>query len=178
MPTKQGSVTIYTDDEKKAALELAARIGTRAAARELGTHPTSIRRFRDQLPEFWSDLMAGGDTRPYTRRRAADNLEDLAEQYTEREFEALDRAEKLIKTADAKELAALIKAMGGSRGVATAGARGYRGEDVQTVEHNINFDALERAAQVIIDRAQPPVPVANLAEGESDSASPNSPFGV
>lgn len=109
--------------------------------------------------------MAGGDTRPYTRRRAADNLEDLAEQYTEREFEALERAEKLIKTADAKELAALIKAMGGSRGVATAGSRAYRGEDVQTVQHNINFDSLQRAAEAILQRANPPaLTVTNEAE--------------
>lgn len=169
MPKKQGSVTIYTEDEKKAALELAARIGTRAAAKELGTYPVTIRRFRDQLPEFWSDLMAGGDTRPYTRRRTADNLEDLAEQYIEREFEAIDRAEKLIKTADAKELAALMKAMGSSRGVATAGARGYRGEDSQVIEHNINFDVLERAAAAIMDRVGPPAlpePTPNLAELE------------
>jgi hypothetical protein len=166
VPEKKGSVLVYTDDEKKAALDLAARIGIRAAARELKTHPTSIRRFREALPEYWSDLQARGDVAPARRVRTAENLEDLADGYTAREFEALERAEKLIKTADAKELAALIKAMGGSRGVATAGARGYRGEDAQVVEHNINFDVLQKAAEAILDRARPPIQVPNLAELE------------
>lgn len=170
MPVKRGSVTVYSDDEKKAALDLAARIGIRAAARELGLGggAVTIRRFREALPEYWSELMAGGHVAPARRQRTAENLEDLADEYAAREFEAIKRAEKLIATADAKELAALMKAMGGSRGVATAGARGYRGEDTQVVEHNINFEALERAANAILTRAapQPALPVANLAEDD------------
>lgn len=170
MPTKRGSVWVYSDEEKKAALDLAARIGIRAAARELGLGggALTIRRFREALPEYWSDLMAGGHVAPARRTRTAESLEDLAEAYADREFEAIERAEKLIKTADAKELAALIKAMGSSRTGATAGARGYRGEDVQTVEHNVNFAALEKAAELLLARAPDPpaLPVPNLAEAD------------
>lgn len=162
------AIAFYTDEEKRAALRLTAKLGITAAARELGLQRRTISRFRDQMPEFWSELQANGDVAPSRRARTAQSLEDLAEAYTEREFEALQRAESLIKTADAKGLAALMRAMGTSRAHATVGARGYRGEDVQTVEHNINFAALEQAAQAILARANPtpPLLVENLAEPE------------
>lgn len=159
----------YTDEEKRAALRLAAKIGTNPAARELGIYGKTIRRFREQMPEYWSELLASPDAAPRRKERQAQSLEDLADAYTEREFEALQRAESLIKTADAKGLAALMRAMGASRGLATVGARAARGEDTQVVEHNINFAALERAAEAILSRAsQPelPVHVENLAETE------------
>lgn len=157
----------YSDDEKRSTLRLASQLGVAAAGRELGLDGKTIRRFRDQMPQYWSELQAGADVAPARRTRSAESLEDLADAYTEREFEALSRAEKLIKTADPKELAALMRAMGASRGLATAGARGYRGEDSQVIEHNINFEALERAAMAILDRApSQPILVENLAERE------------
>jgi transposase-like protein len=163
MPAR--GVARYHDNEKRSALQLAAQLGFSAAARELGVDRKTIQRFRDQMPEYWSELQSGPDAAPARRTRSAESLEDLADAYTEREFEALQRAEKLIKTADGKELAALMRAMGASRGLATAGARQYRGEDVHTVEHNINFAALEMAAQAILERAPtPPILVENLAE--------------
>lgn len=156
----------YTDAEKRAALELAAAIGTKPAARRLGITPHSIRNWREQFPEMWSDLRSDA---PKRKTRAAENLEDLEEGYSALEFEAMDRAEKLIKTADAKELAALIKAMGSSRGLASVGARSYRGDDVQRIEHTIDFPALEAAAQAILRRAEdrPALEVTNLAEERS-----------
>lgn len=162
----------YLDDEKKAALRLAAKIGITAAAREMGLHRRTVSRFRDQLPDYWATLISPSDVAPQRRQRTAESLEDLADAYTEREFEALSRAEKLIKTADPKELAALMRAMGSSRHAATHGARAYRGEDVQVIEHNINFEALERAAQAILERApSPPILVVeNLAERETPDA--------
>lgn len=146
----------YLPQEKESALRLTAKIGITAAARELGLDRKTIARFREQMPEFWSELMANGDVAPSRRQRQAESLEDLADAYTEREFEALSRAEKLIKTASAKELAALMRAMGASRGLATVGARAHRGEDVQQVDHNINFPALEQAAMAILERAPKP----------------------
>lgn len=143
----------YLDDEKRAALRLAVKIGITAAARELGLHRKTVSRFRDQMPEYWQELVGPDHVAPHRRQRTAESLEELSDAYTEREFEALQRAEKLIKTSDPKELAALIRAMGSSRHAATHGARAYRGEDVQTVEHNINFAALEMAAQAILERA-------------------------
>lgn len=159
----------YLDAEKEAALRLTAKIGITAAARELGLDRTTISRFRHQMPAFWSTLVSDSDVAPNRRRRIAEDLEDLSDAYTEREFEALTRAEKLIKTADAKELAAMMRAMGSSRHTASHGARAYRGEDVQVVEHNINFAALEQAAQAILERATPKtLVVENLAEQVPD----------
>lgn len=161
-------VAHYSDEEKQATLRLAARLGISGASRELHVDRKTIARFRDQLPEFWSDLMAAPDAAPARKTRSAESLEDLADAYVEREFEAIERAEKLIPTADAKETAMLMKAMGSSRGLATVGARGHRGEDTQVIEHNINFGALEAAAAAILSRApdapQLPVQVENLAE--------------
>lgn len=156
----------YTPDEQRAALELTAKLGITAASRELGITRKTINRFKHWNPELWSDLIAAPGAHVSRRSRTAESLEELADAYTEREFEALDRAEKLIKTADGKELAALMRAMGASRGVAHANSRAYRGEDVQHVEHNINFAALEMAAQAILQRAEQPQLVENLAERE------------
>lgn len=159
-------VAHYTDDEKRAALELAVRLGISGAARELHIQRKTIMRFRDQLPEYWSELLQSPDAAPQRKQRSAESLEDLAEAYVEREFEAIERAQELIPDAEPKELAALIKAMGSSRGLATVGARAHRGEDTQVIEHNINFAALEAAAAAILDRASAPqlLQVENLAE--------------
>lgn len=162
----------YTDDEKRAALELGAAVGRRAAIRQLGISPHSFQNWTEEFPELWSDLRAGD--REAQKHGFAQRLEDLAEQYSVLEFEALQRAERLIKTADPKELAALIKAMGASRGVAAMGARSLRGEDAEHVEVDINFPQLEKAAEAILARAgtPPALPVANLAE--LDDAAPDS----
>lgn len=165
------AIARYTDDEKRAALKLAARIGISAAARELGTYNKTIRRFRDQMPEFWSELVAHADVAPARRQRQAENLEDLADAYVEREFKAVEAADRLLDGGEleAKELAALIKAMGSSRGLATAGARAHRGEDLQVVEHNINFAQLERAMETLLNSGspQPALPTPNLDEDGS-----------
>lgn len=121
------------------------------------------------MPEFWSDLRAGDRT--VHKTRVAQNLEDLADQYSSLEFEALERAEKLLPHTDAKELAALMKAMGASRGVATVGARGYRGEDHDVTELTINFPALEAAAEAILNRAPQPRLVENTADSTADDDS-------
>lgn len=159
-------VAHYSDEEKQSALRLAARLGMSGASRELHVDRKTIARFRDQLPEFWSDLMSAPDAAPQRKTRSAESLEDLADAYVEREFEAIERARDLIPDSEPKELAALIKAMGSSRGLATVGARGHRGEDTQVIEHNINFAALEMAAAAILERAPTPLPlqVENLAE--------------
>lgn len=158
----------YTDEEKLAALELGAAVGRNAACRQLGISKASFQNWTEEFPEHWSNLRAGD--RDAQKHGFAQRLEDLAEQYTSLEFEALARAEKLIKTADPKELAALIRAMGASRGVANVGARGLRGEDAQHLEIDINFPAIEAAAAAVLERAAPsPILVENVAE-EADGS--------
>lgn len=163
----------YSEGEQLSTLRMAARIGVTATARELGMGRATIARFKTWHPEYWSDLISGQDVAPARKQRQAEDLEDLADAYTEREFEALQRAEKLIKTANSKELAALMRAMGASRGLATVGARGHRGEDVQRVEHNINFAQLEKAAEAILNRGyapELPLQVTNEAESTAEDA--------
>lgn len=159
----------YTDDEKKAALELAAAMGRRAAIRELGISSSAFQRWTEQFPEFWSDLRAGDPE--VQKRRFAQRLEDLAERYLGAEHDLLERVEdKLIPKADPKEAAALIKALGSSRMAATTGSRQIVPE-VERVEHNINFPALEQAMNAVLERAneQPALVVENESEhGDRD----------
>lgn len=154
----------YSDDEKRAALELGATVGRNAACRQLGISKSLFQKWTEQFPELWSSLRSGDRT--VHRTRVAQNLEDLAEQYAAVELDALERAEKLVPRANARELAALMKAMGSSRGVATVGARGYRGEDADRLEIDINFGSLEAAAQAILESVseQRALPTPNLAE--------------
>lgn len=146
----------YEESEKRAALELGAAVGRNAATRKLQISKSTFQKWTEEFPELWSDLRRGD--REAQKLGIAGRLEDLAEQYSALEFEALERAEKLIKTADPKELAGLIKAMGSSRGVAAVGARALRGEDTQHVQHDINFPMLEAAAAAILERASVPQP--------------------
>lgn len=156
----------YTDEEKKAALELGAALGRNAAVRELGISKSTFQQWTEAFPQLWSDLRAGD--REAQKRGYARTLEDLAQQYAAMEFSALERAEGLIKGASVKDTAALIKAMGASRGVATVGARAVLGEDREIVEHNINFPALEQAMERLLERApapqELPIHVDNQAE--------------
>jgi hypothetical protein len=168
MPRAKVEPRRYAEEEKKAALELGAAVGRNAAVRQLGISKSTFQQWTELYPELWSDLRRGD--REAQKLGIAGRLEDLAEQYTSLEFEALERAEKLIKTADAKELAALIKAMGGSRGVASVGARALRGEDAERVEHNINFPQIEQALERVLAQApQPALVVENEAEREDDA---------
>lgn len=152
----------YTDDDARAALELGARIGIRRAVAELGIAKSTFHAFTKRLPEVWSDLRS--QHRQAYRESTAGALEDLAEGYMEAEAAAVERAATLLPQADAKEAAALIKAMGSSRGVAIGNARSLRGEADATSELNINFPALEQAMARILEAPAPPLPVLNEAE--------------
>lgn len=158
----------YSEEEAKAALELGAALGRRAAIRQLGISSATFQKWTEQYPELWSDLRAND---PKAQRHGfARRLEDLAESYTAVEFEALERAEKLIKGADAKEAAALIKALGSARMAATTGSRQVAGDPVEH-DHNINFPQLEAAIERLLEKAGappelPPVQVPNLSENQ------------
>lgn len=139
----------YSEDEVRAALELSATIGIKPASRELKIGRATIYRWIDRHAELWSDLNSGKEKH---RFGFAAQLEHLAERYAGAEHDALERIEEKLDEGDldAKELAALVKAMGSSRGVAAAGARAARG-DHDVVEHQINFPQLERAMQALLE---------------------------
>lgn len=163
MAKGQSPENAIPEADRLAALELAAAVGPKAASRHLGIARASIYRWIDLYPQQWSDMRAGDPEA--NRRGIARRLEDLASRYGEAEHELLDRVQdKLIKTADAKEAAALIKAMGSSRQTATVGARATLGEP-EVVEHNINFPQIERAMEQLLNQSQQPaLPVPNEAE--------------
>jgi len=156
---------VYSEDERKAALELAAATTIKGAAEHLGIARNQIYRWIEKYPQFWSDLRAG-DTKD-GRRKFAERLEVLADRYTGVEHDLLDKIEDgTIQAKDAKEAAALLKAMGSSRQTATVGAKTLSGES-DLVEHTINFPALEQAMERLLATAAPAaLTVANEAEAE------------
>lgn len=153
----------YDEEEIHAALELAASVGVKPAADKLGLNRSSIYRWINKYPQFWSDLRAGDPN--VGRRKVAQRLEDLADRYLSAEHDLLEKIEDgKIEVKDAKEAAALAKAMGSSRHAAIAGVRTISGES-DVVQHNINFPALEQAMERLLEGAQPPaLPTPNLAE--------------
>lgn len=154
----------YTIDQKKAALELGAAMGRSAAVRQLSISKATFQAWTEEFPEYWTALREGD--LEAQRLGFAKRLEDLADAYSALELAALERAEKLIPTADAKEVAGLIKAMGSSRGVASVQARAQRGDPSDIQEVRVNFPAIEAAIERVLERAEP-VPalvVTNLEE--------------
>lgn len=140
---------VYTEEERHAGLELAATVGPRAAARQLDVSVKTLYRWMDRYPKLWSDLRAGDPTAH--RRGFAHRLEDLADRYAASENDLLDEIDDgKLKPTDAREAAALIKAMGSSRQAAVAGARVVSGDPDQVVEHQINFPALEQAMERLL----------------------------
>lgn len=159
----------YTEEERHAALELAAATSIRGAATHLGINRMSIYRWIDMYPELWSTLQHDPK---YGKRKIAERLELLADRYAASEHDLLDKIEQgEMAPKDAKEAAALLKAMGSSRQAAVAGSRTMSGEP-ETVEHNINFPQLEQAMQALLAQAPPPLPLPVPNEAESVDALP------
>lgn len=156
----------YADEEQKAALELAAAVGVGPAAAQLDVTRRTLYNWMNKWPKLWSDLRAEDPTAQ--RRGTAMRLEDLAERYRDNEHELLELVEKgHIVPKDAKELAALLKAMGSSRQTATLGARSASGEPDQ-VEHTLNFPALEAAMERLLGAAPTPALAPADAEAEAE----------
>lgn len=162
----------YSVEERHAALELAASVGVKPAAEQLGVPRGTIYRWINFYPQLWSDLRAGD---PEVQRKGiARRLDDLAERYTDTEHEILDKIETMLAsgaTLDAKSLAALVKSVGSSRHGATVGARAVLGEP-DRVEHTINFPQIEQAMERLLEQGRAPaLPVPNEAEEPWTTAS-------
>ena len=160
----------YTEDEQKAALELAAAIGPTAAGRQLDINRATIYKWAQVHAKLWSDLRAGDPT--VQRRNFAIRLEDLADRYGATENDLLDQIDAgRHAPKDAKEAAALLKAMSSGRMAAVAGARQMSGEP-ETVEHTINFPALEQAMERLLGQGGP-APVIEGTVRDVDAALPS-----
>jgi hypothetical protein len=154
----------YTEDEAKAGMELAIAVGRRQAVKALGISNSTFQKWTVKYAQYWSDLKAGD---PEAERKGfSKGLEELAQDYMVAEQDLIDQIQDgKFKPENAKEAAALIKAMGSSRQTATVGARSVAGEH-EVVEHNINFPQIEAAMERILSAQAPQtaLPVPNEAE--------------
>jgi transposase-like protein len=152
----------YDVSEHHAALELSASVGISEAARSLGLHRSAIYRWIQKYPQLWSDLRANDPNAG--RRGMAQRLEDLADRYRSNEHDLLDKIEAgELAPKDAKEAAALLKAMGSSRQTATVGARQITGEP-EHHELTINFAGIEQAMERLLGQAPEPAAIEGTAE--------------
>jgi transposase-like protein len=167
----------FSEEDKQAALRLAATIGLRAASRELDISKSVLHNWKKAYPQLWSDLRAGNVDK--YQQNFANRLEELADEYADVEALAAREAFKRIKKGqtvldndgelvenvplDAKELAALIKALSSGRANAVLNTRAVRGEPTERIEHTLNIPALETAMEQLLAQA-PPVKVLNEAE--------------
>jgi transposase-like protein len=154
----------YSDEERTAALELAANTSIMGAAKALGITRGTLYDWIRKYPEKWSDLRADPTA---GKRKVAQQLDVLVERYTDVEHDMLDKVESgEIVAQDAKEAAALMKAFGGNRQAAIAGSRSISG-DPDVVEHNVNFPQIEKLmAQMLETAQQPALVVPNEAESD------------
>lgn len=156
----------YSEDFKLKALKLGAARGRRTAIRELGISSASFQTWTERYPKEWSEALAERDAE--IGKELAIQFEELIEGYTEAEQKAIGKVLAKLDDddLDAKELAALVKALGSSRGVAAVNARQARGEPDKTVDVNVNFPQLEQAAEAILAKAppRPALQVENLEE--------------
>lgn len=146
-----------SEEDAKAALVLAAQIGTRAASRELGHSATSITNWKRRYPQFWSNLI-GETTTEQVAERLANRVDEIADLYADVEVEAIDRAAKLLPRADGKETAALLKAISQGRTTAVSTSGRLRGEPDERHEHTISFTQLENALARFEELAAPSAP--------------------
>lgn len=162
------SLKRYTREEALAAMELAVAIGRRAAVRQLGISNGTFQRWTVKYPQEWSDLRAGD---PDAQKKGfSKSLEELAQEYIAAEHDILDEiSDGQFKPKDAKEAAALLKAMGSSRQTATVGARGAMNEP-ELHEHNINFPQIEQAMERLLASAAPAPALQVPNEAETDDA--------
>jgi transposase-like protein len=160
----------FSDEDKQAALRLAATIGLRPASRELRLSHSLLHKWKKEFPKLWSDLRKGNVEE--FQQNFATRVEDIADEYVAAEQLAVREAVKRLKGGqtvfdregnredevplDAKEIAALIKAMSSARAVAVVNARALRGEPDEIHQHNISFPAIEAAMEELLNRAEQP----------------------
>jgi hypothetical protein len=161
---------VFTQDQKLKAVELAAIHGISKTAESLNIKRETLKtwcyvNFRSEYSEFRTGKLSDW------RMEFAAEMEDLQQNYASAETMALDRALEILQATgeegdpkpDAKDVAALIKGMGAARASATTTATRARGEPDQIHEHQLNFAAVEQAAEAILAKYGPP-PIEGEAE--------------
>ena len=137
------------------ALELAAAIGFRPAARQLEINEATIRNWTRQADyvEKWSELRK--HNAPKWRERAAATLEELVDGYTQLEVDALKEATKALEKLEPRDVATLLRSVAVAKGVNADHVAKLRGQPDKVVEHRLDVGQLEQAMQELLEQANP-----------------------
>ena len=127
----------YTVDFVDKALELAAAIGQRPAARQLEIPYETLKAWtkHPDNAERWSELRRLNA--PKWRARAAVPLEDLVDEYAELQAKALKKAGKAVDEMDPKDVGNFLRSIAWAQSSAADQANRLRGHATHVHEHRI-----------------------------------------
>ena len=162
----------YDDDFKLKALELAAAIGQRPAARQLQIPAGTVQEWckHPKYVERYSELRK--QQAPKWRERAAATLEELVDGYTQLEVDALSKAAEVIEKneLEPRDVANFLRSVAVAKGVTADHVAKLRGQPTHIVERRADPVQLEQAMAKLLNSVEstaeelPPAP--ELDEGD------------
>lgn len=140
----------YPADFVDKALELAAAIGIRPAARQLEVNEATIRGWtkHPEAVERYADLRK--HHAPKWRERAAATLEELVDGYTQLEVDAMEKAAGAIEHLEPRDVANFLRSVAVAKGVTADHVAKLRGQPSQIVERRIDAAQLEQAMAALL----------------------------
>lgn len=144
----------YPDDFVDKALELAAAIGIRPAARQLSIPVSTLDVWTKQPDhlERWAELRRVHA--PKWRARAAITMEQLVDEYALLEAKALEKAKEALPDLDPRDVANFVRSIAVAKGVTADHVGKLRGQPTQIVEHTVNAERLEAAMAKLLEEAE------------------------
>lgn len=144
----------YSQEEKEAALIVAASKGYKPAARDLGIDESTIRYWARHDPERWAEIRE--TEAPKWRARAAADAEDLADRNRELAEKALEQAERDLAAGDLepKDYLNLLKTATLGMGISIDKANTLRDRPTEVVEHRYDAMTLQRALRAATERLE------------------------
>jgi len=140
----------YPEDFVDKALELAAAIGIRPAARQLEVSEGTIRGWtkHPEALERYAELRK--QNAPKWRERAAATLEELVDGYTKLEVDAMEKAAAAIDELEPRDVANFLRSVAVAKGVNADHVAKLRGQPNVVVERRIDAAQLEQAMAALL----------------------------
>ena len=135
----------YPEDFVNKALELAAAIGIRPAARQLEVSEGTIRGWtkHPEALERYAELRK--HNAPKWRERAAATLEELVDGYTQLEVDAMEKAAGAIEHLEPRDVANFLRSVAVAKGVTADHVAKLRGQPDRIIERRVDAAQLEQA---------------------------------
>jgi hypothetical protein len=162
----------FTDAERDKALQLAAVIGIRPAARQLKMSYCTLRDWTVKQPKRWAEIRKV--EAPAWRERIAVPLEDLVSEYVDVQKELLEQLRGKREDLDTRDISTALRSVSVAMGIGSDKVEKFRDRPDHTVEHKISAEQLERAMERLLTEGETVDSTAEelpaLVEGEADDS--------